>query len=104
MADRRCPLDQLFTAENLEWRDKARDIAERVDITERAVQRIIHDLVEAGFLTIQKEGRRNRYEPNLDAHLRHPLESGATIGQLLRGVKPDFCASDQMPERLRSTG
>ncbi len=65
-----------------------RDIADRVDITERAVQRIVHDLVEAGFLSIMKEGRRNHYTPNLDAHLRHPLESGATIGQLLQGLEP----------------
>ncbi len=66
---------------------RMRDIAERVDITERAVQRIVHDLVDAGYLDVHKEGRRNRYTANLDAPLRHPLEAGATIGDLLRAVQ-----------------
>lgn len=65
---------------------RMRDIATEVDITERAVQRIVHDLVEEGYLSIHKQGRRNRYEPNLDAHLRHPLESGVTIRQLLSSL------------------
>lgn len=65
---------------------RMRDIAERVDITERAVQRIVHDLVEEGYLAVSKEGRRNHYEPDLAAHLRHPLEAGVTIGELLEGL------------------
>lgn len=68
---------------------RMRDIAERVDITERAVQRIIHDLVEEGYVAVTKEGRRNHYEPNLQATLRHPLEAGVTIGQFLNGVAPE---------------
>ena len=64
-----------------------RDIAEKVEITERAVQRIIHDLVEGGYLIVRKEGRRNHYEPQLDAYLRHPLESGITTGQLIAGLQ-----------------
>ena len=50
--------------------------------TERAVQRIVHDLVEEGYLAVRKEGRRNHYEANLDAHLRHPVERAATIRDL----------------------
>ena len=65
---------------------RMRDIAVRVGITERAVQRIIHDLVEEGYLQVEKEGRRNHYEANLDAHLRHPLEEGVTIRELLTGL------------------
>lgn len=61
---------------------RMRDVAERVEITERAVQRIIHDLVDEGYLSVRKEGRRNHYEPNLDARLRHPVERGATIRDL----------------------
>ena len=62
---------------------RMRDIAEMVGITERAVQGIIHDLVEEGYLVITKEGRRNHYVPQLDQHLRHPLESSITIKQLI---------------------
>ena len=62
---------------------RMKDIADRVQITERAVQRIVRDLVESGYLVIEKEGRRNHYEPMLEASLRHPLEAGITIGDLL---------------------
>ena len=61
-----------------------REIAVQVGITERAVQRIVKRLVEAGVLTIKKEGRRNNYEIALDQQLRHPLESHKTIGEFIR--------------------
>ena len=60
-----------------------REIAAEVGITERAVQRIVRRLVEAGVLKIGKAGRRNRYELNLDLQLRHPLESHRTIGEFI---------------------
>jgi len=60
-----------------------REIAIKVGITERAVQRIVRRLVEAGVLTIKKEGRRNNYEIDLDQQLRHPLESHKTIGEFI---------------------
>lgn len=69
---------------------RMREVAARVDITERAVQRIVHDLVEDGYLTVRKEGRRNHYDANLDAHLRHPLESGITVGQLMEVLGKDL--------------
>jgi len=61
-----------------------REIAIRVGITERAVQRIVKKMVEADVLKVGKEGRRNRYELDLDQRLRHPLESHKTIGEFLR--------------------
>lgn len=66
---------------------RMRDIASQVDITERAVQRILHDLVEEDYVKVTKAGRRNHYELRLDAHLRHPLEAGATIQNLLAGLR-----------------
>ncbi len=65
-----------------------REIALRVGITERAVQRIVTRLVQAGVLTVRKDGRRNRYELDLDQRLRHPLESHKTIGEFLRLINP----------------
>jgi len=73
---------------------RMRDIAQKVNVTERAVQRIVHDLVEGGYLEVSKEGRCNHYEPNLDAHLRHPLESGTTIRDLLGSVSLDELGSE----------
>ena len=40
---------------------RMRDVADRVGITERATMRIVSQLEDAGILTRQKEGRRNRY-------------------------------------------
>ena len=40
---------------------RMRDIAAEVDITERAAQRIVADLIEAGYLDRERVGRRNRY-------------------------------------------
>lgn len=64
-----------------------REIAIQVGITERAVQRIVKRLVEAGVLTIRKEGRRNNYEIDLNQQLRHPLESHKTIGEFIRLIE-----------------
>ena len=63
------------------------EVARQVGIGERAVHRIVHELIETGYLTATKIGRRNVYQVNLDIPLRHPLESGydvqAIIGPLL---------------------
>ena len=62
---------------------RLRDIALAVDITERAAQRIVAELVEANYLTRTRNGRRNIYGLHPGLPLRHPLESGFTIGELL---------------------
>ena len=61
-----------------------RDIAQRVGITERAVQRIVSELEEAGYLTHERIGRRNHYEVDRSLPLRHELEDHLEIGALLR--------------------
>ena len=63
---------------------RLRDVALRVGITERAVQRIVSDLQAAGFLSISKSGRCNSYEILTDNPLKHPLESNRTVGDLLK--------------------
>ena len=63
-----------------------RAVADQVGITERATQKIVKDLSDAGVLSIKKEGRRNRYDFNFDKSLRHPLESGSTLRELLTVV------------------
>ena len=49
---------------------RLRDVAARVDITERSAHAIITDLTAAGYLVKQKDGRRNRYQ--IQAHLPLP--------------------------------
>jgi DNA-binding IclR family transcriptional regulator len=65
---------------------RLRDVADRVGITERAVQRIVADLEEAGAITREKDGRRNHYQIHTDLPLRHTLESHCTIGQMLSAL------------------
>ena len=62
---------------------RLRDMAVMVGITERAVNRIISELEEAGYVSISKVGRRNRYEIEAEKHLRHPLEAHSSIRILL---------------------
>jgi len=61
-----------------------RDIAEMVEITERAAQRIVADLIESGYVESERIGRRNRYRVNPDIAMRHPAQEGHEIGELLR--------------------
>lgn len=63
---------------------RGRDIADRVGITERSAQSIIADLVDAGYLTRRRVGRRNHYEVHADLPLRHPLERSHQVFELLR--------------------
>jgi hypothetical protein len=58
-------------------------VAVAVGITERAAQSIVADLVEAGFVTRERVGRRNRYVINRDLKMRHPAQIGHGIGELL---------------------
>jgi len=62
---------------------RLRDVAARVGITERAVQRIVTDLEAGGYLTVSKEGRRNRYLLHPEQPLRHPLERHRTVKALI---------------------
>jgi DNA-binding transcriptional regulator PaaX len=62
---------------------RLRDIAGDVGITERATQRIVAHLEEAGVLTKQRRGRRNHYSIDQRQPLPHPLESHRTIGDML---------------------
>ncbi len=60
-----------------------REVASRIGITERAVQRIVADLEEDGFLEREKVGRKNHYRISATQSLRHPIESHRTIGDLI---------------------
>ncbi len=65
---------------------RLRDVAAQVGITERAVQRIIAELEEAGYLVRERTGRRNRYRVNPDLPLRHPLEAHRTVGAVIGSI------------------
>ncbi len=60
-----------------------REVAVRVGITERAVQRIVADLEEAGVIERERVGRQNHYRIRTDLALRHPIEAHRTIRDLV---------------------
>jgi DNA-binding IclR family transcriptional regulator len=65
---------------------RLRDVAERVGITERATQRIVAELVEAGYVKVERVGRRNRYTVDRQHTMRHSAQLGYKIGALLEAL------------------
>ena len=62
---------------------RIRDLAEQVGLTERAVQRLVTQLVEAGLVMRQRQGRRNSYEVRLSQSLSDPLPQRSTVADLV---------------------
>src|SRR5260221_8629005 len=65
---------------------RLRDVAARVGITERSTQRILSELVAAGYVKATREGRRNRYTVDHDHAMRHTAQRGYEIGALLEAL------------------
>ena len=67
------------------------EVAALVGIRERTVHRIVHELLDAGYISVTKDGRNNVYSVDLEKPLRHPLEADhniqAIIAPLLKKVK-----------------
>jgi DNA-binding MarR family transcriptional regulator len=59
-----------------------REVAERIGITERAVQRIVAELEEGGYLQRAREGRRNRYVLR-EGRPRHEIDASLPLRELL---------------------
>lgn len=67
---------------------RMRDIAARVHITERAAQRIVGDLVEAGYLDRRRVGRRNRYTIQASLPISLPARRDIDLNSLLNVLVP----------------
>ena len=65
---------------------RLREVAERVGITERATQRIVAELVRAGYVKTERVGRRNRYSVDRGHAMRHSAQVGHDIGTLLEAL------------------
>jgi len=67
------------------------EVAALVGVRERTVHRIVHELIDAGYISVTKDGRNNVYSIDLDKPLRHPLEADhniqAIIAPLLKKVR-----------------
>lgn len=82
---------------------RIRDIAAAVNITERAAQRIVADLVEAGYLDRERVGRRNRYTVRASLPISLPARRDIDLNALLNVLLPDGSSDgrrDAMPAGL----
>lgn len=64
-----------------------RSLAEKLGVSERTVQSIIHDLEAERYVTRRRVGRHNRYSVNLDRRMRHPLVQKNRIEALLQALQ-----------------
>jgi predicted transcriptional regulator len=71
---------------------RLRDIASTLDITERAAQRIVTELVDEGYLTRKRVGRRNHYEVHTKQPMRAEQAKATEVGKFL-----DLLLSNQNP-------
>jgi DNA-binding IclR family transcriptional regulator len=74
---------------------RMRDIATDVDITERAAQRIVADLIAAEYLDRERVGRRNRYTIRAGLPVSLPARRDIDLSALLNVLLP----SDASPGR-----
>lgn len=65
------------------------DLAERLEISERATRRIVRDLVDGGYLTVERIGRRNHYSACPGASMRHPVVRAKQLAQLVMAIGVD---------------
>lgn len=80
---------------------RLRDVADKIGITERTAFRLIGELEEAGVLERAREGRRNHYVINREAHLRHSIEEHCTVGELLKTVLQHQAPANHESEKIR---
>jgi predicted DNA-binding transcriptional regulator len=62
---------------------RLRDIGDRLGITERAAHRIVAALIDSGYISRQRTGRRSLYSINTTSPLPDPIVNERQIGQLL---------------------
>jgi predicted ArsR family transcriptional regulator len=68
---------------------RLREIGDAVGITERAAHRIVGDLIAAGYVLRERNGRRNRYTVRYHLPLSDPLARGQAVGDLLAIFRAD---------------
>jgi MarR family len=68
---------------------RLRDIAARLDITERSAYGIVTDLTQAGYIVKQKDGRRNQYQIQAHLPLPEPTPRERTLGEVLAVLTGD---------------
>ena len=76
-------------------RVRMRDIASTVDITERAAQRIVADLVDTGYVSRTRDGRRNAYTVRTDLPIALPADRDVDLNSLLGVLLPGTSSGER---------
>jgi DNA-binding IclR family transcriptional regulator len=74
-----------------------REIGDRVGITERAAHRIVAELEESGYLSRERNGRRNRYTITPHLPLPDSVARDRQIGDLLDVLAADAPSTSGEP-------
>src|SRR5689334_22317928 len=74
---------------------RMRDIASDVQITERAAQRIVAELIESGYIDREKVGRRNRYTVRAGLPVALPAQRDIDLNSLLNVLLPAISSSER---------
>ena len=85
---------------------RLRDLAAGLDVTERTAFGIVADLTEAGYLVKEKDGRRNRYQLQVDLPIHDSSIRERTLGEvlnLLGGVNRRPPRGSGVPATKRTT-
>ena len=79
---------------------RLRDLAVAIEVTERSAYGIVSDLVHAGYVVKEKEGRRNRYRVEAQLPLPESIGRKRTIGDVL-GLLTDVDAGRRPGQRTK---
>ena len=75
----------LYVAENPDA--TVREVADGIDITERATARILRDLRREEYMEAIRVGRRNTYNLRRSARLRHHVGRDRRVSDFLEGLE-----------------
>jgi IclR-like helix-turn-helix domain-containing protein len=79
---------------------RLRDLAATIDVTERSAYGIVTDLVNAGYVVKDKDGRRNRYRVEAQLPLPESIGRERTVGDVL-GLLVDVDARRRPEQRTK---
>jgi DNA-binding MarR family transcriptional regulator len=82
-------------------RVRMRDIAATIQITERAAQRIVADLIDAGYVDRARDGRRNSYTVRGELPIALPNQRDIDLSSLLTVLLPTS-SSEQRRDEMES--
>ena len=78
-----------------------RELAERSNLTERQMHRVLDDLVAAGYVSRSRVGRRNHYSTDLARPMRHPSIHHHLVAKLIAALAPVHRSDDHVARATR---